>query len=297
MAKKIAIIGANGQLGHDLVKVFKGKGTVALTHKDIEIVNQRRTEAVLGRIEPDIVINTAAYHRVEDCEKEYARAFEVNGIGSANLARVAEKLGFALVHISTDYVFDGKKRKPYREDDAPNPLNTYGLTKLAGEYYVKNLCARHYVVRTSGLYGLARCRAKGGNFVDTMLRLAREQPELKVVDDQLFVPTYALDLAKKIKELVAKDKKDRYGTYHIANSGQCSWYEFAAKIFELEGLRGVNLKKTTSAEFRSKVMRPAYSVLGSNRLKSIGLKPLRSWQDALKEYMAARHRRDALKLP
>ncbi|MHC4197985.1 MAG: SDR family oxidoreductase, partial [Planctomycetota bacterium] len=157
MAKKIAIIGANGQLGQDLVKVFKGDGTVALTHKDIEIVNQRRAEAVLGRIKPDVVINTAAYHRVEDCETEYARAFEVNGIGSANLARVAENLGFALVHISTDYVFDGKKREPYQEDDAANPLNTYGLTKLAGEYYIRNLCARHYIVRTSGLYGLARC--------------------------------------------------------------------------------------------------------------------------------------------
>ncbi len=292
MDKKIVIIGANGQLGQDLVKVFKGDGTVALTHKDIEIVDQRRAEAVLGRIEPDVVINTAAYHRVEDCETEYARAFEVNGIGSANLARAAEKLGFALVHISTDYVFDGKKREPYQEDDAPNPLNTYGLTKLAGEYYIRNLCTKHYIVRTSGLYGLAKCRAKGGNFVETMLRLAREQPELKVVDDQLLVPTYTLDLAEKIKELVAKDKKDRYGTYHIANSGQCSWYEFAAKIFELEGLHGVNLKKTTSAEFRSKVMRPAYSVLGSNGLKSIGLKPLRSWQDALKEYMAARHKHD-----
>lgn len=287
---KVAIIGANGQLGVDLVKVFHGVNTVPLTHKDIEIADHAKTDSVLSARRPDVVINTAAFHRVEDCEAEYAKAFEVNAIGAANVARTSERLGAVLVHVSTDYVFDGKKHEPYVEDDPPNPLNTYGLTKLAGEYYVGNLCSRHYTIRTSGLYGLAKCRAKGGNFIDTMLRLAREQPELKVVDDEFLVPTYTWDLAQKIHELVTKDSGGHYGIYHITNSGQCSWYEFAAKIFELEGLNTVNLRKTTHEEFRSKVMRPAYSVLGAKGLKAIGLDPLRPWQDALKDYMAKRHR-------
>ncbi len=287
---KVAIIGANGQLGHDLVTAFRDGETVSLTHRDIEITDLASTDSVLGKIRPDVVINTAAFHRVEDCETEYAKAFKVNGIGAANVARSAEKLGAAAVHISTDYVFDGKKRKPYVESDLPNPLNTYGLTKLSGEYYVRNLCSRHYVVRTSGLYGLAKCRAKGGNFIDTMLRLARERDELRVVNDQYFVPTYTRDLAQKIKELVTSNHTEHYGIYHIANYGQCSWYEFAARIFELEGLKDVNLKETTHQEFRSKVMRPDYSVLGCDGIKSLGLKPLRPWQDALRDYMSLRNK-------
>lgn len=291
---KVAIIGANGQLGSDLVKVFQGGDVVPLTHSDIEITNSAQTDSVLRGIRPDVVINTAAFHKVEDCETEYARAFEVNGIGAANLARSLEKLGAVLVHISTDYVFDGKKRNPYLEDDPPNPLNTYGLTKLAGEYYIRNLCSRHYIIRTSGLYGLARCRAKGGNFIDTMLQLVKEQPELKVVDDQVLVPTYTWDLAQKIKELLIKDHTNHYGICHMANSGQCSWYEFAAMIFELEGLNGANLRRVTSEEFRSKVLRPHYSVLGSKVLKSMGIEPLRPWQDALKDYMAQRRQHTIL---
>lgn len=287
---KVALIGSNGQLGNDLLKVFGKKNTVPLTHDKIEITDHEQTDAVLNSIKPDVVINTAAFHRVEDCETEYAKAFRVNAIGAANVARTSEKLNAILVHISTDYVFDGEKREPYTEDDLPNPLSTYGVTKLAGEYYVRNLCSRHYIIRTSGLYGLAWCRAKGGNFIDTMLRLAKEQPELKVIDDQFLVPTFTWDLAEKIKELVATDHEDHYGIYHISNSGQCTWYEFAAKIFELEGLRSVNLRKTTHGEFRSKVMRPDYSVLGSDRLKSIGLDPLRPWQDALRDYMSQRKR-------
>ncbi|MFQ5862618.1 MAG: dTDP-4-dehydrorhamnose reductase [Candidatus Brocadiales bacterium] len=287
---RVAIIGANGQLGNDLLKAFQEE-TVPLTHDDIEITNPGRVDLVLGTIRPDVVINTAAFHRVEDCETEYAKAFEVNAIGAMNVARVSEKLGAALIHISTDYVFDGKKHEPYLEDDLPNPLNTYGLTKLAGEYYVRNLCSRHYVVRTSSLFGLAECRAKGGNFIDTMLRLAKEQPELRVVDDQFFAPTYTWDLTQKIKELATRE---RYGIYHMANSGQCSWYEFATRIFELEGLHSVNIKKVSQEEFRSKVMRPSYSVLGSKELNALGLGPLRPWQDALEDYMAQRHQRTVL---
>lgn len=287
MTTKIAIIGSSGQLGHDLQRVLSSKQVIALTHQEIEIANPDMVDGVLGGIHPHIVINTAAYHRVEDCEADYARAFLVNAIGARNLAQTCQKLGATLVHISTDYVFDGTKGSHYVEEDVPNPLNTYGVTKLAGEYFVRNLCKRHLIVRTSGLYGIVGCRAKGGNFIDTMLKLAKERSEIKVVDDQIISPSYTLDVAKRIAELLPAEE---YGIFHVTNSGQCSWYEFASRIFELTGVR-VDLKRTSQEELRSKIKRPRYSALCSNRLSALGglgLKPLRPWQEALNAYLAER---------
>ncbi len=292
---KVAVIGASGQLGSDLLRAFPGEQTIPLTHQDIEITSPEVVEGVLKGIRPDAVINTAAYHRVEDCEVEHARAFQVNAIGARNLAQTCHKLGATLVHITTDYVFDGTKREPYLEGDAPNPLNVYGVTKLAGEFFVRNLCQKHLIVRTSGLYGVVGCRAKGGSFVDTMLKLAQEKtrpdppeaekgPEIKVVDDQVVSPSYTLDVARRIAELLPFQE---YGIFHVTNSGQCSWYEFACKIFELAGVKA-NVKRTSQEELRSKIKRPKYSVLGSNRLEALGLKPLRPWQEALAAYMAER---------
>lgn len=309
MTIRVAIIGSNGQLGYDLQRILcrgtlqraptlhhGGTGQVIpLTHQDIEITNPGVVDSVLGGIRPHVVINTAAYHRVEACEAEYARAFQVNGIGARNLAQACQKLGATLVHITTDYVFDGTKREPYLEDDVPNPVNTYGVTKLAGEYFVRNLCQRHLIIRTSGLYGVMGCRAKGGNFIDTMLKLAKEKQEkarlghsegseIMVVGDQIVSPSYTLDVAGRIAELLTAQG---YGIFHITNSGQCSWYEFACKIFELAGVR-VNVKKTSQEELRSKIKRPRYSVLSSNRLDALRLQPLRPWQEALSAYMAER---------
>jgi len=186
-----------------------------------------------------------------------------------------------LVHISTNYVFDGQKREPYTEDDPPNPLSVYGASKLTGEYFARNICPKHFVIRTSGLYGVAGSRAKGGNFVETMIRLAKERKPIRVVTDQVLTPTYTRDLAEKIKELL---QTEAYGLYHITNSGQCSWYEFAAKIFELLGGKP-DFGPTTSAEFGAKAKRPAYSVLAHERLKQLGLDDLRLWPEALEAYL------------
>jgi len=236
---------------------------------------------MLTEVMPDVVINTAAFHRVDDCEDQPEKAFKVNTYAMRNLAQICLDLDCALVHISTDYVFGGEKRTPYTEDDAPNPLNVYGVSKLAGEYFVRNICPKHFIIRTSGLYGVAGSSGKGGNFIETMIRLAKEHKPIRVVNDQVLTPTYTKDLAPKIKELL---QTEAYGLYHITNSGQCSWYEFAGKIFELLDLKP-DFSPTTTDEFRAKARRPAYSVLAHNKLKRLGLDDLRPWPQALKAYL------------
>ncbi|HXG51075.1 MAG TPA: dTDP-4-dehydrorhamnose reductase [candidate division Zixibacteria bacterium] len=281
---RVVVIGAKGQLGSDLVKVLSGQVVGALKQSDLDIRDAARVREVLSRLKPDAVVNTAAFNRVDDCEDDPATAFSVNAYGPRNLARVCAEVNCVLMHISTDYVFGGEKRSPYTEDDSPNPLSVYGTSKLAGEYFVRNACPRHFVVRTSGLYGVAGSRGKGGNFVETMIRLAREGKPVRVVDDQVLTPTYTKDLAEKLEQLL---RTDRYGLYHITNSGQCSWYEFAAKIFALTNLRP-DFASTTSEAFGSKARRPAYSVLESERLRRAGFRPLNSWEEALGNYLAER---------
>jgi len=281
MVMRIVVIGANGQLGTDLVKVLNNWDLVPLTHADLDICDFVRTRKVLTELKPDIVINTAAFNRVDDAEDQPEKAFWVNTYAVRNLAQVCADLDCTLMHISTDYVFGGEKRTPYTEDDPPNPLNVYGVSKLAGEYFARNICSKHFIVRTSGLYGVAGSSGKGGNFVETMVRLAREGKPIRVVTDQVLTPTYTKDLAQKIKELLTTEA---YGLYHITNSGQCSWYEFASKIFELLGMKP-DFGPTTSAEFGAKARRPAYSVLAHKRLKELGLDDLRPWPEALKAYL------------
>jgi dTDP-4-dehydrorhamnose reductase len=217
----------------------------------------------------------------------------VNAVGARNLAQLCQKIGATMVHISTDYVFDGKKGTPYLEDDSPNPLNTYGVTKLAGEYFVRNYSEKHLIIRTSGLYGVMGCRVKGGNFIDTMLKLSHERSEIAVVDDQIVSPSYTLDVARRIIELLGalqktgNERSESNGIFHVVNSGQCSWYEFANKIFEMAGL-SVKVKRTSQEELRSKIKRPKFSVLSSKRVQSLSLEPLRPWQEALAAYIAER---------
>ncbi len=230
MTERVVVIGANGQLGTDLVKVLDDRELIPLSHSDLDICDFVYTRTRLSQIRPTVVINTAAFTRVDDCEDEVSKAFWVNAYAVRNLAQVCADLNCVLIHISTDYVFGGEKHTPYTEDDAPNPLNVYGVSKLAGEYFVRNICPKHFIIRTSGLYGVAGSSGKGGNFVETMIRLAQEGKPIRVVTDQVLTPTYTKDLSQKIKEL---SQTGAYGVYHITNSGQCSWYEFAAKIFEL----------------------------------------------------------------
>lgn len=288
---KIAIIGANGQLGTDLVRVLKQQGPICLTHSDIETSDYNSVSSMFKQYSPRIIINTAAFHNVPLCEREDLKAYMVNALGPKCLAEHCLKNNSILVHISTDYVFDGKKRQPYREDDLPNPVNTYGITKLAGEHYISSIMDKYFIIRTSGLYGINRCRGKGGNFIDTMLRLYKEKKEIRVVNDEIISHTYSLDLANQIKELI---KTDHFGLFHITNQGACSWFEFAKSLFELLDIK-INISPVKAEEFQTTVKRPAYSVLDNSRIKKLGLYNMRHWKQALKDYIAERGKPGNLK--
>jgi dTDP-4-dehydrorhamnose reductase len=282
---KIAVIGANGQLGSDVVGAFEKNGdqVVSLTHTDVELSDLSSVSTVLRTANADLVVNTAAMHHVENCEREPQKAFAVNGIGALNLASVARDLDKLLVHVSTDYVFDGSKNSPYEETDAPAPLNAYGNTKLAGEYFVRSTAPKHFVLRTSAIYGHSPCRAKGGlNFIDLMLKLARERGEVRVVDSEFVTPTSTAELARQI---VALSRSEAYGLYHATAEGSCSWHEFAHEIFTRTGTK-VSLKIAGPNEFPAKVPRPKYSVLENRGLKSRGLNIFRPWQDSVREYLS-----------
>jgi dTDP-4-dehydrorhamnose reductase len=219
---------------------------------------------------------------VDDCEENDVAAFAVNAIGVKNLCLACKENNSVLVHISTDYVFDGKKGKPYLERDCPAPGTVYGISKLAGEYYVQYMLEKYFLIRTCGLYGVAGCMGKGGgNFIENMLKRAKDNKVLRVVKDEIVGPTYTYDLAKKISELI---RTRHYGLYHVTNTGQCSWYDFAKKIFELTGTK-VQLEAATSTEFKSKARRPAYSVLAHENLKNIGMNDMRAWDKALEAYL------------
>lgn len=275
------LIGANGQLGRELRQAFADWDVVALTHADLEVTDRVQVRKTLYAYRPGLVLNTAAYHRVDECEDFPERAFAVNALAVKDLAIVAKEIGAVLVHFSTDYVFDGRLRRPYTEDDLPCPLSVYGVSKLAGECFIRAIYDRHFVIRTSGLYGVAGSSGKGGNFIETMLRLAGEGGEIKVVADQVLTPTSAKELARKLRQVV---ETGAYGIYHITNNGACSWYQFAAAVFELFGIRP-SLSETTSAAYGARAIRPAYSVLDNQNLRRLGLDDLRDWRDALQEYL------------
>ncbi len=217
---KAAVIGANGQLGTDLMEVLSADHeVVGLTHRDIEITDIDSVKNTLHSIKPDIVLNTAAYHVVPEAEKFPDKAFTINGTAVLNLAKVCGDLNTRLLHYSTDYVFDGKKQKPYVEGDAPNPLNVYATTKLTGEYFALNYTDKSYVIRVSGIYGKVPCRAKGGNFVTTMIKLAHEKPEVRVVNDEVLTPTPTYWIAKNTEALI---NPDRFGLYRMSCEGAVS---------------------------------------------------------------------------
>jgi len=285
---KIAIIGANGQLGMDLMTAFGDLETVPLNHGDIEISDMDSVSLVLSSLKPAIVVNTAAYHKVDDCEKNPERSFQVNALGALNLARISQDLKSELVHISTDYVFDGKKAQPYLETDLPHPLNVYAASKVAGEHFVAAYSERHYVVRSSGLYGHNKCRAKGRNFIDTMLALAGEGKNIRVVQDEVLTPTYTYHLALQVRDLV---KTGAYGLYHATNNGSCSWYDFALEIFKNAGLQP-NVQPVSAKEFPSPIKRPSYSVLDNAALRSHGIDEMPHWKDSLEHYFKGKPRSD-----
>lgn len=284
---RVAVIGANGQLGNDVVAAFSENGDAvhALTHSEIEISDTESVKRAISQVQPELIVNTAAMHHVENCEREPEKAFAGNALGPKNLAAVAREVGAALMHVSTDYVFDGEKHSPYVEDDSPRPLNVYGITKVAGEHFVRCTTDRHFVIRTSGLYGKSPCRAKGGlNFIELMLKLAKERGEVRVVADEMVTPTSTAELARQIVKL---SRSDQYGLYHATAESSCSWYEFAQEIFALTDTP-VRLKAAAPGEFPAKVVRPKYSVLENRALKAQGLNVFKPWQNALREYLGPR---------
>lgn len=287
---KIAIIGANGQLGRDLCRVLRSRAElIPLTHADVEVTDPRSIAAMMQRYQPELVMNMAAFHKVDVCEEQLEPAFAVNTYGACNLALACRQANAALLHMSTDYVFGGERdrRTPYRESDTPAPINAYGVSKLAGEQFVRYLCPRHYIVRTTGLYGLAGSSGKGGNFVELMLRLAHEGKPIRVVDDQRLTPTYTSDLAQQITALI---ETDRYDLYHATSGGDCTWYEFAAEVFRQSDLKP-ELSRAKTGDFGEKATRPAYSVLANGALQRLGLDRMRAWPEALAAYLAERKER------
>ena len=281
---RVAVIGSNGQLGSDLVRAFQGHGdeVQGITHADMELADLDSVSALLQQARPDVVVNTAAMHHVENCEREPERAFAVNGLGARNLATVSGDRKALLVHISTDYVFDGAKGSPYVETDAPMPLNVYGNTKLSGEYFIRATTEKHFVLRVSAIYGENACRAKGGlNFVELMLKLARERGAVKVVDSEFVTPTPTKEIARQV---VALSRSEAYGLYHATAEGSCSWYEFAREIFSRTHTK-VDLTVAGPNEFPAKVPRPRYSVLENQALKERGLNVFGPWQNGLQAYL------------
>jgi dTDP-4-dehydrorhamnose reductase len=281
---KVAVLGGNGQLGTDVVRAFADNGdeVFALAHADVEITDRESISSKLCELQPDIVVNTAAMHHVENCESEPEKAFAINALGARNLALVARDIGSVLMHLSTDYVFDGSKGSPYDEGDAPRPLSVYGNSKLAGEYFVRSMVGKHFVLRTSAIYGNSPCRAKGGlNFIQLMLKLAKERGEVRVVDSEFVTPTATPELAR---QMVVLSRCEAYGLYHVTAEGSCSWFEFAQEIFALTNTQ-VSLKVAGPNEFPAKVPRPKYSVLENRGLKLLGLNTFRVWQDGLRDYL------------
>ena len=274
---KILITGSNGMLGHDLIEVLKDKHELLLTtSKTLDITDGDSVMDFILKSNPDIVINSAAYTDVDGCESNPDLAYNVNGEGVKNLALACREVDCPLVHISTDYVFNGQNDRPWVEDDEIGPISIYGKSKLEGEEHIKEILEKYFIVRTAWLYGV-----NGRNFPRTMLELAQKHSEITVVYDEVGTPTYTPDLAKGISKLI---ETDYYGTYHLTNSGNCSWCEFARYIFEVADV-DVNVIPVTASEFARPAPRPSYSVLENRNWVENGFEPLRNYKEAIKEYI------------
>jgi dTDP-4-dehydrorhamnose reductase len=274
---KIVLTGAEGMLGHAVKEQFSDLPVVCFNREALDITVLDDVVRKVKDASPDCIINAAAFTDVDACETGPEKAYLINGIGARNLAIACEETGCPIVHISSDYVFDGTKQGPYDEWDDTNPVSKYGISKLLGERFVMSLTNRFYIIRTSWLYG-----PNGRNFVDTVLRLLKEKERLEVVTDQVGSPTFTRDLAAKIREIIGRG----YGTYHVTNSGSCSWYEFA-KTIAAKRRSTTPVNPVTSEQFRRPAKRPANSVLGNTMLRLEGLEPLRPWHEALEEYLGS----------
>jgi dTDP-4-dehydrorhamnose reductase len=275
---KALITGGAGQLGHDLTELLGPDAAFPLTHAELDVDDEAAIARVFAEVEPDVVFNCAAFHNVDECETEADRAWEINVRAVRNLAMQ----GVPLVHLSTNYVFDGGRDEPYPEDHPPSPRSVYALTKLAGEYAALAYGTRPLVVRAAGLYGTQGNASKGGNFVQRALGRAREHGELKMVADQRLQPTFTVDLAAALVEAVEAGAE---GVLHLTAGGECSWFEFTEAIVELAGIDvPIEAVETTIPE--GGAARPLNGVLARPRADALGLTPLRDWREALADYMA-----------
>ncbi|WP_339731212.1 dTDP-4-dehydrorhamnose reductase [uncultured Gimesia sp.] len=281
---QITIIGAQGQLGQDLMSSLAADGhqLTGLTHQQVSIEDATSIAAALDQSSPELVINTAAYNKVDQAESEPEIAFVINALGPRLLAQYCHQHNRRLLHVSTDYVFglEGLREPAYKETDAPGPISVYGQSKLAGEYFVRSICPQHYVVRTCGLYGKAG-KTRNGNFVETMLRLGKERDELSLINDQHCTPTSTRDLSTAISRLITTDQ---FGLYHATSSGQTTWCEFAQTIFELTGIN-VQTKPIPTEEYQAAAERPRYSLLDCSKLEKVTGYAFPHWKQALSTYL------------
>ncbi|UCD63277.1 MAG: dTDP-4-dehydrorhamnose reductase [Candidatus Zixiibacteriota bacterium] len=283
---KVLVLGAGGQLGTAITKIC-GNGGPAVTplrRSDFDADRHEPAEMLAAYADHDYLVNCIAYHKVDRCEDNFAESFRINGELVMKLARFCAGHDLTFMHISTDYVFDGVKKEPYREDDLPAPLNVYGASKLAGEMLAAAYCPKHFVLRVSSLFGEREIRPAEVNFVEKMVRAARENRPLRVIDNQVMSPTFTDDVARVIRFLV-EDDVSGYGLYHACNGGECTWFEFAQKIFELTGLEN-DLTPVSYAEFHSYAQRPQFCSMDNSRLGR--LYPMRPWAQALEDYLQTR---------
>lgn len=275
---KVLVTGVKGQLGFDIVRVCQEEGieAVGVDIEEMDITDYEAVAKVIKNSNVDAVIHCSAYTAVDKAEEDIDTCNKVNVEGTRNIALVCRELDVKMMYFSTDYVFDGQGQRPWQVDDAPSPINVYGKSKYLGEQEVKKLIEKHFIIRISWVFGI-----NGNNFVKTMLRLGGERDELNVVDDQIGAPTYTYDLAQLA---VAMIQSDKYGTYHVTNEGDISWYEFAKEIFLQAGIE-VKVNTVSSSEFKSVAKRPSNSRMDKSRLDAAGFKRLPSWQDALKRYL------------
>lgn len=283
---KIAIVGANGQLGSDLVQVFSEKDyeVIGLTHQDIEITRMDSVRKVLHDIQPQFIFNSAAYHDLEQCQNNLPQAFLVNSMGPHSLALVAEELSAVLVHYSTNYVFEGTQKKPYTEDSIPYPINLYGWTKWNGENFLIENFSKFFIIRISSLYGRVPSRVKGENFITKMIDKSKTQDTVHVIKDEFMNPTWTRDIAENTAKLI---ETDAYGLYHMASHGGCSWYTLAKKIFQTLHLNS-QLKPCKSKRFSSKtssIPRPRYTFMENKKLQELQIDVMPDWEYSLDQYL------------
>lgn len=288
-SERVAIFGSGGQLGVELLAVFRARGyqVAGFERTTVDITDQALVEKTLAQFDPAVVINSAAYNQVDVAEKEPQAAFVVNALAVRNLAMACRQIDARLVHFSTDYVFDGMAGRAYTENDAPHPLGAYAVSKLAGELYARAYLDRPLVIRTSGVFGPGGLDTARGNFVELMLRLAGQGQTVRVVEDHVASPTFAPALAARTADLVEK-KID--GIIHAGGGEPISWFEWAGKIFRAAGLHP-ELKPTNEREFRTAARRPRYSALSNGKMESLGIAPMPTLDEAIRQYLETRSKR------